>query len=303
MVLYDARYASWGTRTYGLHPVPVYRRSVWELQLVIGGAEPAFGLGEADRGAAFVAEPSGTADRAASRFAHNAPGDIAHLWLFRPASLHGWGAPDHRDSEVAVFHYDTVPAELDTLVGSALWTCLAWHSGGQPTLDRLADRLCAEARLLAPVSSPRRIVSRRLRASSLLLDATATYLDFCTPSRRDDALDPEHLVERAIAWFEANMHSGVGVGDLASALAVSPSTLNRSFRRALHRSASDVLRERRMSRAAWFLRHGHLPIGEVAEVCGYRDQSAFARAAHRYFGMSPFALRRTASRVGGESNA
>ncbi len=332
MDLYDARYVSWGTRTYGAYPVPTYRRSVWELQLVLGGAEATFGLGEADRGTTVTMGSSNIADRvetgayvsarnglgsvgAPTRRAKVAPSgdtrrdgvrrseEVARLWVFRPASLHGWSAPDHRPSEVAVFHYDTVPTELDTVVGSALWVCLVWSSGRHSLLDRLAARLCAQARLLAPVSTPARIAAQRFRASSVLLDTTATYLDLCTPAPRYDALDPEHLVGRAIAWFEANMHSGVGVGDLAGALSVSPSTLHRSFRRTLHRTATDVLRERRMSRAAWFLRHGRQPVGEVAEMCGYRDQSAFARAAHRYFGMSPRELRRRTSRLGDEPNA
>ena len=291
MDLYDARYASWGERTYGLHPVPVYRRSVWELQLVIGGAEAVFGLGEADRGTVVTVGPSSDIHRVESH-----PSEPARLWVFRPASLHGWGAPDRRISEVAVFHYDTVPAELDAAVGGALWMCLSWDTGHRPELDRLAARLCAEARMLAPVSVPRRAASRRLRASSVLLDASAMILDLCVTPRRYDGLDPEHLVERAIAWFEANMHSGGGVRDLAVALSVSPSTVNRSFRRALHKATVEVLRERRMSRAGWFLRHGRQPMGEIAAVCGYRDQSAFARAVRRYFGMSPRELRRQSAR-------
>ncbi|MCG8480845.1 MAG: helix-turn-helix transcriptional regulator [Spirochaetales bacterium] len=332
MDLYDARYTSWGGRNYGVQPVPIYRRSVWELQLVVGSAAATFGLGEADRGALVTVGPSGVADHVESRAsglsgsaAENAGDSTPHpwtlssrsaprasiprleerarLWLFRPASLHGWGAPDRRSSDVAVFHYDTVPIELDTVVGSALWICLAWHSGRHAMLDRLAARLCAEARMLAPVSAAGKTALRRLRSSSVLLDAAAIFLELCAPPRRYDALDPEHLTERAIAWFEANMHSGVGVGDLAAALSVSPSTLNRSFRRTFHRAATEILRERRMSRAAWFLRHGRQPVGEVAEVCGYRDQSAFARAARRYFGVSPRELRRFTSRVDGESNA
>ena len=59
---------------------------------------------------------------------------------------------------------------------------------------------------------------------------------------------PPRLVERAVAWFEAEMHRGVTASDVARGMSVSRSTLSRRIRAETGRSVHDNPRGRTVAR-------------------------------------------------------
>jgi len=80
--------------------------------------------------------------------------------------------------------------------------------------------------------------------------------------------------------------------DLARLCNMSRATLARQFQEKLGRSASDLLTDIRMTRAANELRRSSLSTGAVAEAVGYQSEAAFQRAFKSHMGITPAQWRR-----------
>jgi AraC family transcriptional activator of mtrCDE len=86
--------------------------------------------------------------------------------------------------------------------------------------------------------------------------------------------------------------------ELARLCNMSRATLARQFQEKLGQSASDLLAEIRMMRAARELKKPSLSTGAVAEAVGYQSEAAFQRAFKTHMGMTPAQWRKTQSRTG-----
>ncbi|NCC69249.1 MAG: AraC family transcriptional regulator [Clostridia bacterium] len=76
--------------------------------------------------------------------------------------------------------------------------------------------------------------------------------------------------------------------EIAKALSISTSTLNRMFLAHLGKPAERCLQERKMHTAAQLLRNNRkLPVKEIAQKVGYPDQGQFYRRFRAFFGCSP----------------
>jgi AraC-like DNA-binding protein len=80
---------------------------------------------------------------------------------------------------------------------------------------------------------------------------------------------------------------GVSVHDLASAVGLSPTHLQRLFKRATGLDVHELLAERRCQAAAHLLAAGDKQIKEIAHVVGYEHTPSFVRAFQRRFGQTP----------------
>src|SRR4051812_47065505 len=85
-------YLGQGKRVYGDKPVKAYSRTGWEFQAVI-------------KGAISLLRPEGP-----EVFRKD------HLWIFPPEHRHGWMGEKSRSAEIVVFHFQHVPAVLESLV-------------------------------------------------------------------------------------------------------------------------------------------------------------------------------------------
>ena len=102
---------------------------------------------------------------------------------------------------------------------------------------------------------------------------------------------------QAIAWEEKirrligqRLHADWSVPTLAEAFHVSASTLRRKL--AQERvSVSSLVREVRLESALLMLQTSALPVGEVAQRCGYESHSRFTAAFKSRFGFLPSVLR------------
>lgn len=130
--------------------------------------------------------------------------------------------------------------------------------------------------------------------------ASAAYL----PTRKDvggsqnispkppapGAVDPRVLVfaEETRAAVEARLNdASFGVGALSEALGVSRSNLYRRLGVALGQTPHQLIRERRLGRAAELLEARAGRVGEVADAVGYRSTAQFSRAFRDHFGVPP----------------
>ncbi|MCH4209488.1 AraC family transcriptional regulator [Bifidobacterium sp.] len=104
------------------------------------------------------------------------------------------------------------------------------------------------------------------------------------------------LVKRAIHYVQEHSGEPLGVAHVAAHLFVSRGYLSRLFMREMSITLRDFILESKMSTACELLVRSHMPIQDVAQVCGYRNQFSFSRAFSRKMSTSPTEFRRLYAR-------
>jgi transcriptional regulator GlxA family with amidase domain len=99
------------------------------------------------------------------------------------------------------------------------------------------------------------------------------------------------LFREATAIVEAEYGHDLSLDAVARRVACSRRQLQRAYREAGGTSFRGHLTVVRMERAADLLRHGVLPVREVARRVGYRQPAQFAKAFRRCHGVTPSELR------------
>ena len=131
---------------------------------------------------------------------------------------------------------------------------------------------------------------RELLAQAEVLDNVVTLEERLAQHRAP----PVSFADRVAIEIEARLTQGeVAQGDVASALAVSPRTLQRRLD-ADGLTFSGVLDGVRKRRAQELLTDGALSVQEVAYLLGYSEPRAFHRSFRRWTGSSAGAWRRGA---------
>lgn len=115
-------------------------------------------------------------------------------------------------------------------------------------------------------------------------------------SRLKRALTDEHaipmtaekpeLLDKAMAYIEANLSSKITLEDIARHLYVSKSTVTQTFRSRMGVSFHRCLSQRRLIAAKILIQKG-LHLEEIALQTGFRDYSGFYRAFRQEYGISP----------------
>lgn len=105
----------------------------------------------------------------------------------------------------------------------------------------------------------------------------------------------EELPRRIRDLLAADPCRNWALATLASTLATSPRTLQRSLRRA-GSSLTQVSAETRMEAAAELLSRSRLGLAEIGFTCGFADQAHFTRAFKRFSAFTPAAYRSDFSR-------
>lgn len=121
----------------------------------------------------------------------------------------------------------------------------------------------------------------------------ALAIDGCRPDAGPVLRSPsDPALVAAVQHLLGNLPSS-SVRDLARAAALSERTLRRRFIAELHLTPEQYMQRARLLRAAQVLvSEPQARVTEVAERVGYSNQSAFAAAFRRVFGVSPGAVRR-----------
>ena len=98
-------------------------------------------------------------------------------------------------------------------------------------------------------------------------------------------------VAAAVAHARAHCTERVRVGDVAAAASMSVVQLERATRRIIGISVRQLLVRFRVEHAIGLLASTDLTLSDVADRCGYYDQSALTRQFRRVVGVSPGAYR------------
>lgn len=97
---------------------------------------------------------------------------------------------------------------------------------------------------------------------------------------------------RACEFVLANYSQPIAIADLASRAHLSPSQLQREFRRLFGMNPGDYILRVRLLMARRQLEDTSLPVGQIALDCGFYDQSHFTRAFRASTGLRPLDYRR-----------
>lgn len=114
-----------------------------------------------------------------------------------------------------------------------------------------------------------------------ILDSIA----FAGAASADASQAADHACD-LIRYVNAHLFEDLSLRSISEAFFLSPSQLNRLFRRASGSSCWSYIQLKRLLAARELLRQGQ-PATAVCEACGFRDYSAFYRAYRAQFGAAP----------------
>lgn len=251
-------YHSSGMREYGEKPILSRLRDRWEFQFIFRGG----------------ARPTGVE---CPDFEEEKP----RLFVSHPLSPHGWTDERGGMSEVFVVQYLEAPDELAGQVEPAKPIIIDLDAA---MLERMSRRR-EEARRAASAGD----VRASMFFQRLLMELTTLAL-----SRSVDQVkrvDVSDKIARAMNWFEENVAGSPTVEEAARAAGVSAAHLRRLFAEARRPSPQAELARLRMDAAKRCLLEGWSQKA-VAELLGFSEPSAFARAFRDYEGTPPGAWTR-----------
>jgi len=117
-------------------------------------------------------------------------------------------------------------------------------------------------------------------------DAVRGYLDSVAPPGVQDTVEMVRLLARHLLPT-----GGLGMGLVARQLSMNPRTRQR--RLAQHSTTfEDIVDDSRREQARCLLRDTDMPMGQLAGVLGYSEQSVLTRSCQRWFGRAPMQQRR-----------
>jgi len=143
--------------------------------------------------------------------------------------------------------------------------------------------------ILSPAKLGERLDKLRLEQISVLLSAHLLQRYCRSPKAATFATRGLQTWQRLRAeeMLRSRLEGNITVGELASACSLSVSHFARGFRRSFGISAHQYLIRLRVEKAKALLANTSKPFAEIAQLCGFCDQSAFARAFSRVERMTP----------------
>lgn len=99
-------------------------------------------------------------------------------------------------------------------------------------------------------------------------------------------------VRNALVWIHTHLSRPFGARAVAKGVGLPRGRLDRLFAAALHESVGDEILKQRLARVKRLLAGKPLPIGRIAEACGFCNSAYLSNSFHRETGLSPSAWRR-----------
>ncbi len=121
----------------------------------------------------------------------------------------------------------------------------------------------------------------------------AVYEDLAP--QNDSGKSRPEFVTRVIEYCLNNLQKDLSVDDLAEVAGFSRYHFTRQFTAFQGTSPAAFLRELRMKRAFRMLQMENSSVKEIAERCGFKDESYFCKVFRRTFSMSPMEFRHSES--------
>jgi AraC family transcriptional regulator len=188
-------------------------------------------------------------------------------------------ANTHHDAPVRLLSVEIEGARLASLREAAPVLAEAVdHAGGE--IARLAMSLTREFRGNGTASA--------LAIEALVLEILVAC---CRRETDRDAVAPAWLA-RADAFLRDRFAQPLTLSDVARAAGVHSAHLARTFRRHHGHSVAGHIRRLRLEAAHALLREKAPSLAEIADACGFSDQSHFTRHYRAAYGVTPAVFRR-----------
>lgn len=104
---------------------------------------------------------------------------------------------------------------------------------------------------------------------------------------KQEDFTPPLLVGKALDFMRANLHKDISRDETARHAGISPSHFSRLLKERTGRSFTELLRQCRVDLACDLLRSTEQSLAEIADACGFCDQSYFTRVFQDVKGMTP----------------
>ena len=108
----------------------------------------------------------------------------------------------------------------------------------------------------------------------------------------DTFSDDDPIIARTLLYIRNNMNRSFGAAQIADALGVSRSVLDKAFTAKFRHSIGDEILRRRLEKARLLLSEGMLNINEIAATCGFCAPSYFIRKFTEKTGITPHQWRK-----------
>jgi len=109
---------------------------------------------------------------------------------------------------------------------------------------------------------------------------------FSTIEQQED-FTPPLLVGKALDFMRQNLHRDISRDEVARHAGISPSHFSRLLKERTGRSFTELLRQCRVDLATELLRGTELSLAQIADQCGFCDQSYFTRVFQDVKGTTP----------------
>ncbi len=120
---------------------------------------------------------------------------------------------------------------------------------------------------------------------------------FSTIEKQED-FTPPLLLGKTLDFMRTNLHRDISRDEVARHAGISPSHFSRLLKERTGRSFTELLRQCRVDLACDLLRDPERSLSQIADTCGFCDQSYFTRVFQDVKGTTPKQFRAT-SRVNG----
>jgi AraC-like DNA-binding protein len=116
---------------------------------------------------------------------------------------------------------------------------------------------------------------------------------------RQEDFTPPLLIGKALDFMRLNLHREISRDETARFAGISPSHFSRLLKERTGRSFTELLRQCRVDLACELLRNTGRTLADIADTCGFCDQSYFTHVFQDIKGMTPKQFRDTNPRNGG----
>ncbi|MCX6896835.1 MAG: AraC family transcriptional regulator, partial [Verrucomicrobia bacterium] len=104
---------------------------------------------------------------------------------------------------------------------------------------------------------------------------------------RQKDFTPPLLIGKALEFMRKNLHRDISRDETARHAGISPSHFSRLLKERTGRSFTELLRQCRVDLACDLLQKTEKPIAQIADACGFCDQSYFTRVFQDVKGVTP----------------
>ena len=242
----DLCYLSWGSRRFGVEPIPPTYHEGWVYILIKSGTP--------------------RLQFPARRFRHLRAGQLV---VIAPDCATGMADRGRRGCEIVSWVWRSPPS-LPPIARVSTFAAFRLSSDAVGRVDELHRHCRSE------ISRPDACTQRRLELLRGLLDIEVVR----SRGRRGDAAEPR--LEFALAWLDRHGDEAHAVRRLADYLQLSPSALNRFFKKQTGMTVADWIHARKMKHAERLIEEGALSRKAIGFQLGYRHAGDFSRAWSRW---------------------